>query len=265
MNIISWNINGIRAVHKRGDLAQAFSGKLLGIGSEPDIICFQETKAEVEQLGPEITEIPGYTAYFSSSKTRRGYSGVAVYTKIAPLSVRSGIPQFDDTDAEGRLLTLEFADFYLINGYYPNGGQGEHRLQFKREYYDAFLKYIKKLDSKKPVIWCGDVNTAHAEIDLVRPKENVNNTGFLPWERQWISDVISSGFMDGFRHFHPDQTDSYSYWDQKTRARERNVGWRIDYFFVSEKIISRAVNCHMLPDILGSDHCPVVLQLKNIS
>jgi exodeoxyribonuclease-3 len=261
MNIISWNINGIRAVHKRGDLAQAFSGKLLGISGDPDIVCFQETKAELEQLSDDIVHVPGYTAYFSSSKGRKGYSGVAVYTKLAPLSVRTGIPKFDETDEEGRLLTLEFTDFYLINGYYPNGGQGEHRLEYKRAYYDAFIEYIKKLDKKKPVIWCGDVNTAHTEIDLARPKENEKNTGFLPWERAWVSDVIESGFTDGFRHFHPDQTDAYSYWDQKTRARDRNVGWRIDYFFISTKILPRATDCHMLPGVIGSDHCPVILKI----
>ena len=261
MKIISWNTNGLRATVKQGFFTPLFESK-------PDIICLQETKAEPEQLTEETRNVPGYYSYFAHSKLRKGYSGVAIYSKEKPREVFYGmgtclparqVKKFDD---EGRLLGAKYKDFTIITGYFPNGGQGPHRLKYKLEFYDAFLKFISKLRKNgEHIIFCGDINTAHEAIDLARPKENEENTGFLPIERAWIDKVVKNYFVDVFRKFYPDKIDAYTYWDQKTRARDRNVGWRLDYFFASSEIVPKIKSTGMLSDYYGSDHCPIWLEI----
>ncbi len=254
MKIISWNTNGLRATVKQGYFTPLFE-------NNPDVLCLQETKVEKEQLPEEIQNLHGYYSYFSHSKLRKGYSGVAIYTKEKPREVFYGMG-IKKLDQEGRLVGIKLKDFTIISGYFPNGGQGPHRLKYKLEFYDAFLKFIMKLRKNgEHVIFCGDVNTAHEAIDLARPKENVENTGFLPIERAWIDKVIKNNFIDVFRHFYPDKTEAYTYWDQKTRARDRNVGWRLDYFFVDSKIVSKIKKTGMLSDYYGSDHCPIWMEI----
>ena len=229
MKIISWNVNGIRANVKKG----AFDWLL---DQEADFFCIQETKAHPEQLDKATVSPAGYTSYFDHSKTRKGYSGVAIYSKHTPLSVDYGMG-IPDLDQEGRLIALYFKKFVLINIYFPNGGGGPDRLAYKLKFYDAFLKYTESIRKKGlAVIFCGDVNTAHTEIDLARPKENVENTGFLPIERAWMDKLVDKGYLDVFRFLNPDKKEVYTYWDMKTFARERNVGWRIDYFFINKEI-----------------------------
>ena len=266
MRIISWNTNGLRATVKQGNFMPLFSF------NRPDIVCFQETKCEPDQLDDTIRNLKGYHSYFSYSKVKKGYSGVAVYTKEEPEKVMSGfgIPRFDD---EGRTLVLFFKNFVLINCYFPNGGGGPERLKYKLDFYDAFLEFINKLKqeghnpplhkatARRSVIFCGDVNTAHEEIDLARPKENEDNTGFLPIERAWLDEVVNNGFVDVFRNFYPNKKDVYTYWDQKTRARDRNVGWRIDYFFTNQSFIKNIKSFKTLTDYPGSDHCPIMIEI----
>lgn len=255
MKIISWNVNGLRAVHKKGNLSEIFK-------NNPDILCLQETKCEADQLPEEVRDPAGYVSHFSHSKTRKGYSGVAVFSRTQPIKVEEGMG-IKDMDQEGRLLVLYYEDFVLLNCYFPNGGGGPERLKYKLAFYDHFLAFIEKLRKKgHKVIVCGDVNTAHEEVDLARPKENEKNTGFLPEERAWIDELIYSGYVDIFRHLHPHTRDAYTYWDMKTGARNRNVGWRIDYFFVSPDLLPRVKHATILADVFGSDHCPIVLELK---
>ena len=254
MKIISWNVNGLRSLAKNS-YWEAFLSDV-----KPDIFCLQETKAEPEQVSEAMLSPSGFSSFFSSSKTKKGYSGVALYSKIEPLFViyGMGIKEFDQ---EGRIIGAEYEDFWLLNVYFPNGGQGPERLDYKMRFYDAFLAFAEKLRKKKPVIFCGDVNTAHEEIDLARPKENEENTGFLPQERAWIDEVINAGYIDSFRHFHLHTVDAYSYWDIKSRARDRNVGWRLDYFFVVQEFIKRIKKAEIHSDIYGSDHCPISITL----
>jgi len=255
IKIISWNTNGLRATAKQGFFAPLFENKKM------DILCLQETKVEAEQLPPEVRNVPGYSSYFSHSKLKKGYSGVAIYSKIEPKEVfyGMGIKKFDD---EGRIVGAKYKDFTLINIYFPNGGGGPERLAYKLEFYDAFLQFILKLRKNgEHVIFCGDVNTAHKEIDLARPKANEDNTGFLPIEREWIDEVINAGFIDVFRHFYPNKIDAYTYWDMKTFARDRNVGWRIDYFFASNEIVPKIKSTGIIEDYMGSDHCPIFLDI----
>ncbi|PCI20914.1 exodeoxyribonuclease III [Candidatus Wolfebacteria bacterium] len=259
MKLISWNVNGLRALYNQG-----YWEKFLKIKS--DIFCFQETKAEADQLADEVRNPKGYFSYFASSKKRKGYSGVALYSKIEPEKVEygMGIKKFDD---EGRMLVAHYSspagEFVLINVYFPNGGGGPERLAYKLDFYDAFLGFIEKLRKKgKSIIFCGDINTAHEEIDLARPKPNEKNTGFLPEERAWIDEVVDKGYVDTFRHFYPEKKDMYSYWDMKTFSRDRNVGWRIDYFFVSADLVKRLKGASILGNVFGSDHAPIVLELK---
>jgi exodeoxyribonuclease III len=254
MKILCWNVNGLRAVVKKDKWNQVFE-------FDPDIICLQETKSHPEQLTEEVRNPKGYHSYFDHSKMRKGYSGVAVFSKEAPEKVEYGfgVPEYDQ---EGRLLVLYFKDFALLNCYFPNGGGGPERLKYKMEFYDHFLKLIEKIKkSGKEVIFCGDVNTAHNEIDLARPKENEDNTGFLRIERDWLDKVVAKGFVDTFRSLHPEIV-KYSWWDMKTFARERNVGWRIDYFFVSPNLKPKIKKAEILNEVFGSDHCPVWLELK---
>lgn len=255
MKIVSWNVNGLRALYKKGAFNDIFE-------IDPDIICLQETKAHPEQFPEEVRSPFGYFAYFDHSKVKKGYSGVAIFSKIKPEKVEYGIgiSKFDD---EGRTLVAYYKDFILLNIYFPNGGGGQDRLDFKMEYYEEFLKFIDKLKKAgKNIIFCGDVNTAHNEIDLARPKDNEDHTGFLPIERKWIDKVISHGYIDTFRKFHPKKIQ-YSWWDMKTFARDRNVGWRLDYFFVSDSLENKIKKAEILDNIFGSDHCPVLLEIKD--
>ena len=254
VNILSWNVNGIRAVYKKGflDWLQA---------SSPDILCLQETKAAPEQLPDALREPPGYSSYWNSA-SKKGYSGVAVYSKEKPVHVetRLGIPRFDE---EGRFLALTFPKFTVLNVYFPNGKQNEERLRFKLDFYDTFLGCAEEIRKKtSALIFVGDVNTAHNEIDLARPKENEKVSGFLPVERAWIDKAVSYGYVDTFRALNPNAVQ-YSWWDLKSRARERNVGWRIDYVFVAGEIRPRVKNAFILTEVLGSDHCPVGIELAS--
>ncbi len=255
MKLISWNVNGLRAVHKKGALGSVFE-------LDPDIICLQETKAHEDQLPDEVRYPAGYFSYFDHSKLKKGYSGVAIFSKIKPEKVEYGIG-IKKFDQEGRTLVAHYKDFILLNTYFPNGGQGPERLAFKIEFYSAYLKFLKKLEKMaKNIVFCGDVNTAHMEIDLARPKENQKTSGFLPEERKWLDEVVKEGFIDTFRFFHPDKSGIYSWWDMKSFARDRNVGWRIDYFFVSKNMKDRIKKAEIFDNILGSDHAPVLLELK---
>lgn len=253
IKLISWNVNGIRAVYKKGLLDWLKS-------ESPDIFCVQETKAWEEQLDDTLKNIEGYHSYFSKPE-RKGYSGVAVYTKIKPVSVQVGLG-ITEFDSEGRTLVLEFDEFILFNIYYPNGKQNAERLKYKLDFYEAFQNVCTKMrDKGKKIVICGDVNTAHKEIDLARPKENSTVSGFLPEERAWIDRFLSAGFIDTLRLFN-DKAEVYTWWDMVTRARERNVGWRIDYFFISENLRNNITNAFTLPDVMGSDHCPVGIELQ---
>ncbi|MCE9585420.1 exodeoxyribonuclease III [Candidatus Nomurabacteria bacterium] len=255
MKIISWNTNGLRATAKQGHLAPLFKKY------KPDILCLQETKVEADQLPEEVRNIKGYHSFFSHSQKRKGYSGVAIYTKEKPLVIFESVG-VKDLDGEGRLLGAKFKNFTLINGYYPNGGSGPDRLEYKLKFYDAFLKLILRLRKNgEHIIFCGDINTAHEAIDLARPKANEENTGFLPIERAWISKVIKNNFLDVYRTFYPNKKDMYTYWDQKTASRTRNVGWRIDYFFASSELMPKIKKTGMLSDYMGSDHCPIYLDM----
>jgi exodeoxyribonuclease-3 len=254
MKLLSWNVNGLRAVYKKGAFDSIFQ-------FDPDILCLQETKAHPEQLPEEVRSPAGYFSYFDHSKMKKGYSGVAIFSKTKPEKVEYGIgiKKFDD---EGRTLVAYFKDFILLNVYFPNGGGGPERLKYKLEYYDSFLKFIEKLKkTNKNIVFCGDVNTAHSEIDLARPKENQKTSGFLPEERKWLDKVVEKGYVDSFRFLHPEDI-KYSWWDMKTFARDRNVGWRIDYFFVSENFKSQIKKAEIFDNVLGSDHCPILLELK---
>lgn len=253
MKLISFNVNGIRAIEKKG-LFEWLEQE------SPDIFAVQETKAHPDQLTDKILKPQGYMSFWSAAE-KKGYSGVAIYTKKEPKHVTAGlgIKEFDD---EGRVLIADYGDFTLFNIYYPNGGAGNKRVPFKMKFYHAFLENIEELRKKgKPLIICGDVNTAHTEIDLARPKENAKNTGFLPEEREWVSKFIKCGYVDTFRHF-TSEPGHYTWWDYKTGARARDIGWRIDYFFVTQDLLPRLKRAFILKDVPGSDHCPVGIELK---
>jgi len=227
IKMYSWNVNGIRAVHKKNAVDWF-------IKEQPDILCVQETKAQADQVPAELKNLRGYLTYFSSAE-RKGYSGVGLWTKSEPIKVINGfgIPHFD---SEGRILIAEYNKFTLFNIYYPNGKQSKERLKYKMDFYEAFLDYAENLKkTKKKLIICGDVNTAHKEIDLARPKENQKVSGFLPVEREWMDKFFEHGYVDTFRMFN-NEPEQYTWWDMKSRARDRNVGWRIDYFFVSKNL-----------------------------
>lgn len=252
IRILSWNVNGLRAVLKKGFL-EWFTKE------QPDILCLQETKAQEDQLPDEIKNVDGYHSYFSSA-VKKGYSGVAIYTKEKPKNVKKGFG-IEKFDSEGRILIAEYKNFVLFNIYYPNGKAREERLKYKMDFYDAFLDYVNKLKKKgKNIIICGDVNTAHKEIDLARPKENEKISGFLPEERAWMDKFIAHGYLDTFRMFNQ-EPNNYTWWDQLTRARERNVGWRIDYFFINEKMKNKIKDAFIMPEVMGSDHCPIGIEI----
>lgn len=251
--ILSWNVNGIRAVSNKGFL-EWFQK------DQPDILCLQETKAHPDQLAQNLLKPGGYHSWFASAE-RKGYSGVAIYSKEKPVDVRVGLG-FPEFDAEGRTLIADYGDFILYNIYFPNGKASEERLDYKMRFYEVFLQQIVDLKNQgKSIIFCGDVNTAHKEIDLARPKENETVSGFLLIEREWIDQVIQNGFIDTLREFKP-EPELYTWWDYKTRARERNVGWRIDYFFISDNLRPSLKDAYILKDITGSDHCPLGIDLQ---
>ena len=253
MNLFSWNVNGIRAAQKKGFLAWVTK-------TRPDVICLQETKAQPEQLDPELLEPDGYRSYWSSAE-RKGYSGVALYTRTEPLSVQIGLGQ-EEFDREGRTILADFDDFVLLATYVPNGSRDHSRVPFKMAYKKALLDICNALRAEgRSVIFCGDINTAHREIDLARPKQNQKSTGFLPIEREWIDLVVDQGYIDTFRDQHPERT-AYSWWAYWGGARERNVGWRLDYFFASADLSEKIVSAEIHPDVFGSDHCPVSLTLR---
>lgn len=266
LTIISWNVNGIRAVIKKG-LFYSFLEKY-----DPDVLCLQETKAEQGQV--EI-DLPGYEEFWNSSKSKKGYSGTAIFTKIKPLSVQFDMlagesiekklhdAQGRDAALEGRVVSAEFENFFVVTVYTPNSKDDLSRLKFRHKQWDVlFLEHVKSLEKKKPVIFCGDLNVAHEEIDLARPKENIGNCGFTDEEREGLSNYIDAGFIDTFRFLHKDEKDRYTWWNQRTNARERNVGWRIDYVLVSEDIKKKIDDAFILPDVMGSDHCPVGIKIK---
>lgn len=250
MKLISWNVNGLRACMGKGflDFLKA---------SDADIVCLQETKMQREQAD---FIIGGYEEYWNSAE-KKGYSGTAVFTKKPPLSVSYGIG-IPEHDTEGRVITAEFPDFFLVNVYTPNSQQELARLPYRMQWEDAFRDYLKTLDQKKPLIVCGDMNVAHEEIDLKNPKTNRKNAGFTDEERQKMTELLSSGFIDTFRLLYPDTEGVYSWWSYRFHAREKNAGWRIDYFLVSDRLKDRVLDSRIDTDVFGSDHCPVELVLK---
>ncbi len=252
MKIISWNVNGIRAATKKGFLDWLMK-------ESPDILGIQEIKAMEDQLSPEILAPPGYNAFFNPAQ-RKGYSGTAIYTKLKPDSIATGFG-VEKFDREGRVQAADFGDFVFLNIYFPNGKQNEERLKYKLDFYDEALNYFEQLVKEgKKLLITGDYNTAHKEIDLARPKENEEISGFLPIERLWLDKLVSHGYVDCFREFN-DEPHNYTWWSMRSGARERNVGWRIDYFFCSKNAKSLLKNCYHLPKVIGSDHCPVVLEI----
>jgi exodeoxyribonuclease III len=254
IRILSWNVNGFRAVYKKGFMDWMHK-------EQPDILCLQETKAEEEQITKELKDVSGYHWVFCSSQKKKGYSGVAIFSKEKPLEVAKGFGH-DPFDSEGRTLVATFPGFTLCNVYFPNGKSGPERLQYKMDFYKHFQAFTTGLRKRgQSVIVCGDVNTAHKEIDLARPKENSMISGFLPEERAWMDGFMASGFVDSLRLFN-DKPGQYSWWDMKSGARARNVGWRIDYFLVSDDLKPRIKSAFIMPEVLGSDHCPVGIDLE---
>jgi exodeoxyribonuclease-3 len=252
VKILSWNTNGLRSALKKGFLDWFKDQKA-------DIVCAQETKASPEQLPEDVKDIKGYTPYFSSAR-KKGYSGVACWSKVRPESFSDGLGE-EKFDNEGRLIELDFGKFTLFNVYFPNGKMSPQRLKFKMGFYERFLKLTEKLlKNKKRIIVCGDVNTAHKEIDLTRPKENEMISGFLPKERAWIDKFLSKGFTDSFRLFNKEGGE-YTWWDFKTSSRKRNVGWRIDYFFISDNLKPKIKSSFIQKEVYGSDHCPVGIEI----
>ncbi len=250
MKLISWNVNGLRACMTKG-FAQIFAA------FDADIFCLQETKMHPSQAD---ISFEGYQSYWNAAE-KKGYSGTAVFTRIAPLSVSYGIG-VEEFDHEGRVITLEYEDFYLVDCYTPNAQHELARLDFRMAWEDAFRAYLMALDAKKPVIMCGDLNVAHEEIDLKNPKTNHQNAGFSDEERGQMTKLLANGFTDSFRYFYPDLKDAYTWWSFRANARARNIGWRIDYFIVSDRLKERLSAAKIHPDVMGSDHCPVELELK---
>lgn len=262
--LISWNVNGIRAVSKKEVYENLKFNEWL-YKTSPDVLCIQETKAQPDQLTAKLLNPQGYQSHWSSAE-RKGYSGVVTYSKIKPTKINTNLPS-DKYNNEGRLMETEFSDFVLLNVYFPNGKLSAQRLKYKMGYYDSFLEHVINLRNEgKSVIICGDVNTAHTEIDLTHPKGNENVSGFLPEEREWIDKLTSIGFIDTFRYFNKNP-EQYTWWSTRNvyngvTARERNVGWRIDYFFISENLLDDLVESTIMSDVMGSDHCPIRIKLK---
>lgn len=254
MKLISWNVNGIRAAQKKGFLDYLKK-------ENPDVLCVQETKAEPSQLAEALTNPEGYHVIYHSCSRKKGYSGVATFSKIKPIKSSIGFGD-EKFDIEGRVTETDFGDFILFNVYFPNGGMGEERLNYKLEFYEAFFNYCQKLrEQGEKLVICGDYNTAHQNIDLARPQDNRNTSGFMDIERVWIDKIIKDGYVDTFREFNK-EGGNYTWWSMQTKARERNVGWRIDYFFVTPDLMPYVKNMYHTPEQQGSDHCPVILELE---
>lgn len=249
MKLVSWNVNGLRAIWNKG-----FEDIFYQI--DADIFCIQETKMQEGQLD---VDFEGYEQYFNSA-VKKGYSGTAVFTKKKPIQVTYGIG-IEEHDQEGRVITAEFETFYLVNVYTPNSQRELVRLSYRKKWEDDFRAYVKQLDEKKPVIICGDLNVAHEEIDIKNPKTNHKNAGFTDDERGKMTTLLQSGFVDTFRYLHPTQKEAYTWWSYMMKAREKNVGWRIDYFIVSDRIKEQIQEAKILSDVYGSDHCPIELDL----
>jgi len=253
MKIISWNVNGIRSVQNKGFL-EWFAKE------SPDILCLQEIKADFEQFPAEIREMKNHQIWVSSA-IKKGYSGVATFSKKKVIDTKTfEISQYDE---EGRVLIHELEDFFLINCYFPHGQRDHKRVPFKLEFSRHLLLKLNQLKKKKPLIITGDFNTAHTEMDIANPKGNKNTTGFLPEERAWMDEFINEGYIDIFRHLHPLKTGAYTWWSNRPTVRERNIGWRIDYFFVTPELLPRIKRAVICPEVMGSDHCPIVLELNS--
>ena len=249
MKLVSWNVNGLRACLKKGFLESVTT-------LDADVVCLQETKME---QGQAEVDLPGYLDFWNSAQ-KKGYSGTAIFTRKEPLSVSYGM-DVERHDQEGRLITLEYPDFWLVNCYTPNAQNGLARIDYRMDWETELLSYLKSLEREKPVVYCGDLNVAHQEIDLKTPKTNRTNAGFSDQEREKMTKLLASGFTDTFRHLYPDRADAYSWWSYRFNARERNVGWRIDYFIVSDALAGRVEDAAIHPEVQGSDHCPVSLIL----
>ena len=253
MKLVSWNVNGLRAVINKG-FEEFFKE------ADADIFCIQETKMQEDQIDDKIREIfKGYNTYWNSAE-KKGYSGTAIITKNIPLNIKFGIG-IEEHDKEGRVITLEFDKFYMVNCYTPNSKRELERLDYRMVWEDAFRNYLLELNKKKPVIVCGDLNVAHKEIDLKNPKTNRKNAGFTDEEREKITELLNAGFTDTFRYLYPDKTDTYTWWSYMFKAREKNAGWRIDYFIVSNSIKDKIKESYIYSEVMGSDHCPVGLDI----
>ncbi len=254
MKLYSWNVNGIRAAQKKGFLDWLHC-------EQPDVLTVQETKAWPEQLDPELRQPEGYHSWWVHAE-RKGYSGVGLYSKAEPRDVKLGLG-IKKFDSEGRTIIADYGDFTLMSTYLPNGKGSEERLRYKMEYKEAFLDYANGLRSEgKPVVFCGDINTAHNEIDLTHPKPNSKYSGFLREERDWMDKVVEQGYIDSYRHLNPEQEGAYSWWSLRSGARAKNVGWRIDYFFISPDLLDKLATAEIHADVMGSDHCPISLTLE---
>ena len=253
MKLVSWNVNGLRAVINKG-FEEFFKE------TDADIFCIQETKMQEDQIDDKIREIfKGYNTYWNSAE-KKGYSGTAIITKNIPLNIKFGIG-IEEHDKEGRVITLEFDKFYMVNCYTPNSKRELERLDYRMVWEDAFRNYLIELNKKKPVIVCGDLNVAHKEIDLKNPKTNRKNAGFTDEEREKMTELLNAGFTDTFRYLYPDKTDTYTWWSYMFKAREKNAGWRIDYFIVSNSIKDKIKESYIYSEVMGSDHCPVGLDI----
>jgi exodeoxyribonuclease-3 len=254
LKICSWNVNGIRACGQKGFLEWVKA-------ENPDIFCIQETKAHKEQVPPEIVEIEGYSSWFASAQ-KKGYSGTAIYSRIEPESITPGLG-IEEFDLEGRTVIGDFGDFVLLGCYFPNSQEKGARLDYKLRYDEAILNKCEEFRAQgKEVIICGDMNAAHTEIDLKNPKTNTKNPGFLPEERAWVTSMLEKGYVDIFRDRHPDEEDLYTWWSYRFKARDKNIGWRIDYFLITPGLVDKVENVSNLTSVMGSDHCPISLELK---
>lgn len=250
MKLVSWNVNGLRACVKKGFLE--YFKKM-----DADIFCLQETKLQEGQIA---LELEGYHQFWNYA-IKKGYSGTAVFSKIAPISVKYGVGE-DTSESEGRILTLEYEDFFLVNVYTPNSQRDLARLPFRLEWEERILTHLKGLDRIKPVVLCGDLNVAHQEIDLRNPKSNIGNSGFTDEERGKMTALLQEGFVDSFRYLYPEKEGSYTWWSYMAKVREKNIGWRIDYFIVSKSLTDRMAGAAIHSEVMGSDHCPIVLEIN---
>ena len=254
MHLVSWNVNGIRAIVKKDFLKDIRA-------IDPDVLCLQETKAQPEEVKTVLLLLPEYRAYTNSSKVKKGYSGTAILTKTEPIEVTCDLG-IEEHDQEGRVITAEFEKFFLVAVYTPNSGEGMKRLEYRQKWDETFKDHVQALEERKPAIVCGDLNVAHSELDLARPKPNYNKaSGYTQDEIQGLDNLLEVGLFDSFRHYYPEEI-KYSWWNYKYGGRARNVGWRIDYFLVSEQLKVEVEGADIYNDIMGSDHCPVALKLK---